>query len=84
MTNMKDAVEKFKQENGNQNFTLKEMIILNNVKIDEMKEALTTHLVTAATDDGVVRGKVSILAKNVRGLWGVIGMLVAAFIAKFK
>ena len=84
MTNMKEAVEKFKQDNGNQNFTLKEMIMYNVTKIDEMKEALSNHLVVAAEEDGKVRGKVSILTKNILGLWGTLAVLIVAFISKFK
>jgi len=84
MTNIKEAIEQFKQDNGNQNFTLKEMIMYNVTKIDEMKNDLNTHLTTAAAEDGKLRGKVSILTKNVIGLWSMMGVLIVAWISKLK
>ena len=84
MTDMKEAVKQFKQENGNHSFTLKEMIMYNVTQINDLKEVVSTHLETAAAEDGKLRGKVSILTKMVYGIWGVIGILIAAVISKMK
>ena len=84
MTSMKEAVEQFKKDNGNNNFTLKEMIMVNVTEIRAMRKELSDHLVFAAAEDGKMQGKLSILTKNVLGLWGTITVLIIAFISKFK
>ena len=55
MTSMKEEVEKFKKENSNENFTVKEMIMYNVTQIKEMNDKLQTHLESSAATKAEVK-----------------------------
>ncbi len=48
MTSMKDAVEQFKRDNGNQDFTIKEMVMFNVTQIKEINDKISKHLESSA------------------------------------
>jgi len=78
---MKKEIESFNRDNGNQNFSLKEMQILTFKKLEKIEGTLSKHMEAAAAEDGEIRGEVKTLKRITFGLMTVFGLLVVAIVS---
>lgn len=73
---MKEEIARWKEQNGNVNYTVKELLYGVNAKLDKIEESLNTNNKTIAVNKTKINGLVKILSVCIPSFCAALGWII--------